>query len=162
MSGGGSRPRRHVVGRVEDLPPGGRTVVDVDGRSVGVFNLGGEFFAIRNACPHAGGPLCAGVLSGIVVSDEPGEYTYLRRGEFVRCPWHQWEFDVRTGRSWIDPARTRVRRYDVTVRTGADLDEDPGTDGTDDDLAANGLERGPYTAETYSAHRDGDWIVVEI
>ena len=153
-------PRRHVVGRVEDVPPGERTLVEIDGRSVGVFNLGGEFFAIRNACPHAGGPLCAGVLSGMVVSDEPGEYTYLRRGEFVRCPWHQWEFDVRTGRSWFDPASTRVRRYDVTVRNGADLDA--GDADTDADLVEGGLEHGPYTAETYPARRDGDWIVVEL
>jgi 3-phenylpropionate/trans-cinnamate dioxygenase ferredoxin subunit len=155
------RPRRHVVGRVDDLPPGERTVVDVDGRSVGVFNLGGEFFAIRNTCPHAGGPLCDGVLSGMVVSDQPGEYTYLRRGEFIRCPWHQWEFDVRTGRSWFDPARTRVRRYDVTVRSGNDLgpDTDPGPDA---DLVDGGLERGPHTAETYPARRDGDWIVIEL
>jgi hypothetical protein len=45
----------------------------------------------------------------------PGEYEYSRQGEILKCPWHSWEFDIRTGQSWFDPARVRVRQYDVTV-----------------------------------------------
>ena len=33
----------------------------------------------------------------------------------MRCPWHAWEFDLRTGRSWFDPERTRVKAYPVEV-----------------------------------------------
>jgi nitrite reductase/ring-hydroxylating ferredoxin subunit len=151
-----SGKRLFVVGRASDILPGASRIVDIDGRSVGVFNVDGEFFAIRNTCPHASGPLCLGLRSGMVVSTEPGQYDYIRRGEFIRCPWHQWEFDIRTGRSWFDPERTRVRRYDVRVESGAHLmDEDA-------DLIEAGLRPGPYMAETYPVSRDGDYIVVEL
>ena len=53
---------RHVVARVDEIPPGERKIVEVAGRSIGVFNVGGEFFALRNRCPHQGGPLCEGRL----------------------------------------------------------------------------------------------------
>ena len=151
-----SGKRLFVVGRASDIPPGSSRIVDIDGRSVGVFNVDGEFFAIRNTCPHASGPLCLGLRSGMVVSTEPGQYDYIRRGEFIRCPWHQWEFDIRTGRSWFDPERTRVRRYDVRVESGADLMAD------DWDLIEAGLRPGPYMAETYPVSRDGDYVVVEL
>jgi len=115
---------RYVVARVGEIPPGGRKIVEVAGRSVGVFNVGGEFFALRNRCPHQGGPLCRGQVSGWVSATAPGEYDYGRRGEIVRCPWHGWEFDVRTGRSYFDPARVRVRRYDVALEDGGTSDAD--------------------------------------
>ena len=151
-----SGKRLFVVGRAADIPPGSSRIVDIEGRSVGVFNIEGEFFAIRNTCPHASGPLCLGLRSGMVVSAEPGQYDYIRRGEFIRCPWHQWEFDIRTGRSWFDPERMRVRRYDVRVESGADLI------GEDSDLIEAGLRPGPYVAETYPVSRDGDYVVVEL
>lgn len=135
---------RHVVATVDEIPPGQRKIVSVARRSIGVFNVGGEFFALRNQCPHEGGPLCEGLLTGEVRSGGPGHYDYGRRGEMLRCPWHQWEFDVRTGRSWFDPARTRVRSYQTTVETGA------------------GLVAGPYEAETYRVDVAGEYVVVEV
>ena len=156
-----SEKKLFVVGRAADIPPGETRIVDIEGRSVGVFNVDGEFFAIRNTCPHASGPLCLGIRSGMVVSSEPGRYDYIRRGEFIRCPWHQWEFDIRTGRSWFDPDRTRVRRYEVRVRGGADL-LDGEVLGQDADLVEAGLLPGPYVAETYPVSRDGDYVVVEL
>jgi 3-phenylpropionate/trans-cinnamate dioxygenase ferredoxin subunit len=53
------------------------------------------------------GSLARGKLTGLVLSQEPGTYQYSRAGEMLRCPWHGWEFDVRTGRSWCDPDRLR-------------------------------------------------------
>lgn len=91
----------------------------LEGRSIGVFNVGGELFAVRNACPHQGGPLCQGVLSGRAAPGRPGEYRYVRRGEILRCPWHGWEFDIRTGRSEFDPTGTRVRTYPVRIEDGS-------------------------------------------
>ncbi len=102
-----------------------RRIVEVEGRSIGVFNVGGEFFAIRNRCPHQGGPLCEGVQVGALTSDGPGEYLHERPGEIIRCPWHAWEFDLRTGRSWFDPKRRRVRAYDVALVPGDQLDAEP-------------------------------------
>ena len=57
-----------VVCKVEDLPPGERKIVKAGPRSIGVFNVYGEYYAIRNSCPHQGGPLCVGTRS-----DAPGE-----------------------------------------------------------------------------------------
>lgn len=146
----------YVVATAAEIPPGGRKIVDIAGRSVGVFNVGGSYYALRNTCPHAGGPLCEGVLSGFVSSSAPGHYTYERRGEILRCPWHQWEFDIRTGRSWFDPVRTRVRSYRASVEAGADLlagDPEP---------EHAGRARGPYAAEVYRVTRDGEFVVVHI
>lgn len=145
-----------MVATVAEIPPGERKIVEIAGRSVGVFNVAGRFFALRNTCPHAGGPLCEGVLSGLVSSSRPGHYRYERRGEFLRCPWHQWEFDIRTGQSWFDPARTRVRTYRADVRDGAELlagDAEP---------EHAGRARGPYAAEVYRVTRDGQFVVVHL
>jgi len=146
---------KYRVARVGEIPPGGRNIVEVAGRSIGIFNIGGEFFAIRNQCPHAGGPLCQGVVSGLVKSSEPGEYEYVRKGEIVRCPWHQWEFDVKTGQSWFDPVKTRVRRYETSV-------ESDDASSTDDGEMATGLEKGPFTAETYEVSLEEQYVVLEM
>jgi nitrite reductase/ring-hydroxylating ferredoxin subunit len=161
---------RHVVATVDEIPPGGRKVVDVAGRSIGVFNVGGEFFALRNRCPHQGGPLCEGRLSGFLRSPRPGEYEYSRKGEILRCAWHGWEFDVRTGQSWFDPKRTRVRRYEVTVEAGGESGRAPSSPGASSPGAEEegpeaedeGLEKGPYVAETYPVSVERQYVVVEL
>jgi 3-phenylpropionate/trans-cinnamate dioxygenase ferredoxin subunit len=142
------------VGTIDEIPPGGRKIVDVGGRSIGVFNLGGEFFALRNTCPHEGGPLCVGPLCGLVSSQRPGEYEFSRQGEIVRCPWHGWEFDIRTGQSWFDPRKVRVRRYEVTVEAEPSPAPDRAT--------ATDRERGPYVAESYDVSVEQRHIIVEI
>ena len=135
--------KKHVVAAVSEIPPGGRKRVDVAGRDVAVFNLAGEFFALANKCPHRGGPLCQGSLTGLILSEEPGDYQYIRQGEIIRCPWHNWEFDVRTGKSWCDPEKVKARRFGVSVEKGAKLIE------------------GPYVAETFKVSVENDYVVVE-
>jgi nitrite reductase/ring-hydroxylating ferredoxin subunit len=150
---------RYVVATVGEIPPGDRKIVEVAGRSVGIFNLSGEYFALRNRCPHQGGPVCLGRLAGFLQADTPGEYRYSRQGEVLRCPWHGWEFDVRNGQSWYDPVRPRVRRYPVSVEPGVALAERPDED---PDAPAPGLQKGPYVAETYPVSIDQQYVVVEI
>ena len=113
---------RHVICRAEALPPGAVRIVDAEKRSVGIFNIGGEFYALRNTCPHKGAPLCRGIITGLMVSREPLQMELTRAGEIVRCPWHGWEFDITTGRSVYNPHRMRVKTYDVAVEqmTGDD------------------------------------------
>ena len=135
--------RRYVVAAVGEIPPGGRKLVEVAGRRVVVFNLGGEFFALGDRCPHQGGSLAAGCLTGDVSSPGPGEYRYARRGEMVRCPWHYWEFDIRTGQSRFDPGRVRTRRYEARVEPGAALQE------------------GTYRAETFAVRVEDEYVVVD-
>lgn len=105
----------HAVARVSELPPGGRKVVEVEGRSIGVFNVGGRYHALRNVCPHQGAPLCRGSIGGTALASAPGEYVWAREGEILRCPWHGWEFDLTTGRSIFNPHKTRVATYEVSL-----------------------------------------------
>ncbi|MBO0702542.1 MAG: Rieske (2Fe-2S) protein [Candidatus Dormibacteraeota bacterium] len=144
---------RFVVGAVEDIPDGARKIVEVAGRSIGVFNLGGEFFALRNRCPHQGGPLCEGRRWSAIEAAVPGQVRASRPGEILSCAWHGWEFDIRTGQSWCDPARLRVRSYDVSVQAGESLAGE---------LDAAARVPGPYVAETYAVSVDGRYVVVEV
>ena len=103
-----------------DLQPGQRKIVDIDGLSIGVFNVNGRFHALLNRCPHMGGPLCAGLIRGLVVGPEPYKYEIEREGEILRCPWHGWEFDITNGRAVFNPHRMRTKSYNVTVEESAD------------------------------------------
>lgn len=115
---------RYVVGPVEEIPPGQRKlVVPFRGRAgVGVFNVGGTFYALRNLCPHKLGPLCTGAVTGRMVADRPPgaagfDLAWEREGEIIRCPWHLWEFEIATGRCLVD-RRVRVKTYPVVVEAG--------------------------------------------
>ncbi len=135
---------RAVVAAVGEIPPGSRKIVAVGNREIGVFNLGGSFYALLNRCPHQGGKLCLGPVTGVVTSSEPGRFEYSRPGEMLKCPWHGWEYDIRTGQSWCDPRRNFVRLYPASVEKGAALVE------------------GPYVAETFAVEVEQDYVVVEI
>ena len=112
----------HVVGTTDEIGPGQRKIVEIDGRSIGIFNVDGRYYALRNTCPHAGARLCEGTLSGLVTSGGPGEYTYEREGEILRCPWHGWEFDLERGHAlWEDGYAAKV--VPVRVESGRVLIE---------------------------------------
>jgi nitrite reductase/ring-hydroxylating ferredoxin subunit len=108
---------RHVVCRVEELPPGARKIVNVRGRTIGVFNVNGAYYALLNRCPHLAAPLCKGVVTGLITGPEPYKIEFSRDGEVLRCPWHGWEFDITNGQSVFNPHRVRVKSYDVLVET---------------------------------------------
>lgn len=135
---------RHVVAAARDIPPGGRKLVTVRGRPIAVFNLDGAYYGLLNRCPHQGGSLCEGVVTGLLESPAPGEYAYSRKGEILRCPWHGWEFDIRTGQSYCDPERIRTRAYPVEVAAGQAVVE------------------GPYVAETIPVSVEEDYVVVDV
>ena len=71
---------RHVVAAVGEIPPGGRKIVTVRGRGVGVFNLDGAFYALVNRCPHQGAALCTGAVVSRLEAPQPGEYRLSRPG----------------------------------------------------------------------------------
>jgi nitrite reductase/ring-hydroxylating ferredoxin subunit len=130
--------RSVVVARADEIPPGERKIVEIGGRSIGVFNLDGDFYALRNSCPHQGGPLCAGYRFAALSASEPGEYHRDPARQIIRCPWHGWEFEIRTGRSWVDPDRQRVRSYPA------------------------GLRQLPEDVEAFPARREGLYVVVDV
>ena len=76
-----------TVARAGELQPGSARQVTVEGRWVALFNVDGVYHAVDNLCLHRGGPLCEGSI----------------RGNVVTCPWHGWQFDVRTGKAVMNP-----------------------------------------------------------
>jgi nitrite reductase (NADH) small subunit len=86
------------VATLGDLDGRGRAVVDVGGTRVALIRVDGRLHALEDACPHRGGPLSEGDLSGTL----------------LHCPLHAWPFDVRTGRCPERPG-ARVRIYEVRV-----------------------------------------------
>ena len=135
-------PGKLRVCPVSELPPGARRIVETeDGISIGVFNIDGTLYGLRNICPHRLAPLCKGQITGHVTSDGPGDWQMHGPNDVLRCPWHGWEFDIRTGRSVFNPHKVRVRAYDVTVEQNGNCES---TCGNDDPS----LERFPVTVES--------------
>jgi len=86
------------VAKTSEIAPGTGKVVAVGGKTVAVFNCEGTFYAIDNTCKHRGGPLGEGSLSSTTVT----------------CPWHGWEYDVKTGECTADRS-VKVQTFDVKV-----------------------------------------------
>ncbi|HEY8745214.1 MAG TPA: Rieske (2Fe-2S) protein [Chloroflexota bacterium] len=113
--------RRVVAGSVAEIPPGNRKIiVPFRGRAgIGVFNVNGSYYALRNLCPHKQGPLCVGRVSGRVVAAAPPstyapELEVVQDGEIIRCPWHLYEYEIATGRCLVDP-QLRVKTFPVVI-----------------------------------------------
>jgi nitrite reductase (NADH) small subunit len=90
-----------TVAHVEDVPPGTIRMVHVGEEAVALANVDGEFYATQNACLHLEGPLGDGRLDGPRLS----------------CPWHGWQYDIRTGKNMFDLA-IQLRTYEVRVEDG--------------------------------------------
>lgn len=107
----------YFVGSVDDLPPGGRKLVATERTSICIFNVNGRFYGLSNTCAHHGAPLCAGQVTGTTLPSRAGEIIWGHEGEIIRCPWHGWEYDIKTGRTIFDN-RPRLKTYEVVVRDG--------------------------------------------
>jgi nitrite reductase/ring-hydroxylating ferredoxin subunit len=116
---------RHVVCAVGELAPGQRRIVEVAGRSIGVFNVDGDFLALANTCPHQRAPLCKGTLAQTADAERADEWQWREDSVVIRCPWHGWEFDMRTGRSVYNPHRMGVLTYQVALEDGCHADVGP-------------------------------------
>jgi nitrite reductase (NADH) small subunit len=110
--------RRYLVCAADDLAPGERIIRDFDGLSIGVFNVGGRFHALHNRCPHRGGALCLGPVTGTALGDAGFGFVYGREGEVIRCAWHGWEFEIATGRALADD-KVRAKTYPVELENGS-------------------------------------------
>src|SRR5579871_4637589 len=102
------------IGLAQAPAPGAKCVIEVSGHSVGLFNVAGVYYALADRCPHRGAPLCS---QGEVVGEiqaEGGKVVLVGEGEYLRCPWHKWDFAIATGQSCVAPW-LRVRRYPVRI-----------------------------------------------
>ena len=95
--------RRWDVGASDELPDGGRLVVDVDALTVGVFRLDGGLYAWESTCPHIAGPICQGLMIPAVV-EVLDDRRAIKGTVFdetdmrICCPWHGMEFSIKTGK----------------------------------------------------------------
>lgn len=97
-SGAGATGIERFACALADLESAGSLAVDLGEVRVALFRCGGRVFALNETCPHRGGPLHSGEI----------------RDGVVRCPWHDWQFDLATGVSPLNP-RSRVAAYPVRV-----------------------------------------------
>ena len=110
------------VGPAASFADPGRKLIDSAGTEVGVFRLGDEFFAYENVCPHVGGPACQGKIIAkveeVIAPDRTSKGMIFSKTKMhVVCPWHGFEFDIRTGRH-PGNARARLRAMKVAVADG--------------------------------------------
>ena len=90
------------VAGIDGFEPDTRRLVAIDGISIALFNLGGEIFAIQDACPHDGGELAKGKLDG----------------EEIICPRHGARFSINTGTVLSPPAYENLTTFQVQVKKG--------------------------------------------
>lgn len=91
--------RRLLVGPVASIAEGEQKIVDAGDHSVGVFHHDGQWYALSNSCLHRGGPVCTGTLEGTTLT----------------CPWHGYQYDIRTGELLLDSSSC-LPTYKVTVQ----------------------------------------------
>ena len=93
------------VTQVENIPLREGRSVTIGGEEIAIFNLGDRFVAVDNACPHRGGPLCDGIVSGTTVT----------------CPLHGYKVCLETGKMLKPDLAVRVDTYPVRVEDGVVL-----------------------------------------
>jgi nitrite reductase/ring-hydroxylating ferredoxin subunit len=112
------------IGPAADFGDPGRKVIDAGGIEVGVFKLGGDFFAYANHCPHMGGPACQGKMmpkvEEVIADDRTSKGMAFSRTQMnIVCPWHAFEFDMRTG---IHAGNPKIRLRSIKVHVSKDGD----------------------------------------
>ncbi|MEA2976752.1 MAG: hypothetical protein QOF19_2272 [Alphaproteobacteria bacterium] len=90
----------YLLGKIEDIPEGKGRAFKAGKATVAVFRSNGKFFAINNRCVHKGASMCEGELT--------------EGGTVVRCPWHNWAFDLASGEHCYD-ANEKIRTYEVKM-----------------------------------------------
>ena len=100
--------------KVADVAIGQPRIVTLGRMSVGIFQLGDGYAALLNICPHRAGQLCEGPICGTTRQTDKAEFTYERAGELIRCAWHGWEFEIRSGKCLVDD-KLKARTFPVHV-----------------------------------------------
>jgi 3-phenylpropionate/trans-cinnamate dioxygenase ferredoxin subunit len=109
----------HVVAQASDLKPGEHKIVQIRSLEIGIYNVGGSFYAHHSMCPHQFGPACLGPVTGQSVCDESTgwRFQWRRNNEILVCPWHGMQFDILTGQS-LPNKNVRLRTFPVRVVDG--------------------------------------------
>jgi nitrite reductase/ring-hydroxylating ferredoxin subunit len=109
--------QKTYICRDDELKAGKPVIAKIRSFSVGVFRVGESVHALLNVCPHRGAPLCEGPQCGTTAPVDDFNFVYHRENEIVRCAWHGWEFDIKTGAALVNPT-IRARTFPVTIEAG--------------------------------------------
>ena len=114
--------KSYVVGRVDEFSEGSRKVISCDGTEIGVFMVNGEFVAWHNQCVHMQGPVCQGrifnrVLEAVASDGTTGMLSFDENEKHIVCPWHGWEFSLKTGKHPGNP-KAGLRRAKLEIADG--------------------------------------------
>jgi nitrite reductase (NADH) small subunit len=111
---------RTNVGRVDEFPVGKFRIVAIADVEIGIVRLAnGEIHAVRNRCPHKGAPICKGIIGGTWPPSQVGKLDFVRDGEVLICPWHGYEYDLKTGVELYHEHPTKLRKYQISVEADA-------------------------------------------
>ena len=110
-----SGPRRYVIGKTDEIPEGGRLIVEAGGREIGIYRVNGAYYALLNRCPHRGGPLGRGQVVTEITAARPGEVRGNPEKIYVTCPWHNSVFRLRDGAVLAGPATAAAPRFQARV-----------------------------------------------
>jgi nitrite reductase (NADH) small subunit len=106
-----------LVGEAAELVEGKFKIIQEGALNIGVTRLrDGTVRAVRNWCPHKGAAICKGIIGGTWPPSSPGDLAYDRDGEILICPWHGFEYDLKTGDELYRKVPTRLRFYEVIER----------------------------------------------
>lgn len=109
------------VARQSELKDGDRRLVKTRRGEVGVFSQGGAYYAYSNVCAHLGGPACEGILINRTVDVIAPDRTYQGQAftdeMHFACPWHGWEYELKTGEC-VGDRRLKLKKFEVVVRGG--------------------------------------------
>jgi nitrite reductase/ring-hydroxylating ferredoxin subunit len=119
------------LGSVAEFEHGAFRTLEVGGRDVGVLLWEDDVYVVRNICPHAFAPVCAGVVTRKLVSGAVGELGLEEHTATLLCPWHRWEFTLPEGRATRNP-KYRLKTYKAWIDNGrvfAEFRASTGTEG---------------------------------
>ena len=102
-----------------EIPEGSSRLVTLNDIEIGIFKVKGKLYAYRNVCPHDGGPVCNGMITGSLVQGPQTEWKlkWDREGEILYCPWHGSDFDICTGEA-LSRKPLRLKSYPIKVEGG--------------------------------------------
>lgn len=106
---------KQFVGKTGDFPNNKSKKIKVGKKNLLIWKRDRLFFATSEECPHQGASLSTVELTGTMLPSKPKELVYGLEGTIIQCPWHAWEFDVKTGKKIYGGDPRCLLTYEVTV-----------------------------------------------
>ncbi len=102
------------VATTDEVPDHGCKLIPYRKHEIGLFHENGAYYAVLNYCPHAGAPICRGEVEAPLTASADGTYTVETDRPVLRCPWHHWEFELKTGAPVCD-IKQKLKTFEVVV-----------------------------------------------